>query len=144
MLARIALMALVLSPLPALAFDSTRLGQLGSVALDMEELAAVIRQSPALKREIEDALDKINKKPGEVMCDGMRFPGPWKGVSGRRVSPYRCQLGDRWLRITTTIRVTGKGGKIIETMDKTAMRKAVHVEETEPKWVWSETKPTQP
>jgi hypothetical protein len=46
MLARIALMVLVLSAMPALAFDSTKLGQLGSVALDMEDLAAVIKQSP--------------------------------------------------------------------------------------------------
>jgi hypothetical protein len=60
MLARIALIALVLSAVPALAFDSTKLGQLGSVALDMEELAAVIQQSTPLKREIDDALGKIN------------------------------------------------------------------------------------
>ncbi len=39
-------LAFVLSAAPTLAFDSKTLGQLGSIALDMDEIAAVIAQSP--------------------------------------------------------------------------------------------------
>ncbi len=144
MLRRIVLASLVLMPAPALAFDTAKLGQLGSIALDMDELAAVIKQSPALKREIDEALAKVKKAPNELICDAMRFPGSWPELSGLRVSPYRCQFGDKWLRITTKVRVTGKRGKVYERIDKAAMRGATKVTETDPKWTWSDTMPPQP
>jgi len=129
---------------PAFAFDTTKLGQLGSIALDMDELRTVIAQSPTLKREIDEAVAKLNKKPDEIMCDGMRFPGSWTGLSGLRASPYRCQIGDQWLKIRTKVRVTGKGGKVYEQITSDAMRSAKNVSETHPTWTWSDKEPTQP
>jgi hypothetical protein len=144
MLARVALMVLVLSSAPALAFDTTKLGQLGSITLDMDEIAAVIKQSPKLKGEIDAALKKIGKKPEHVICDGMRFPGTWKELGGLRVSPYRCQFGDKWLKINTKVRVIGKRGKVYERIDKAAMRGATDVKEITPTWAWSGKEPAQP
>jgi hypothetical protein len=141
MLPRILLMAVLLFPAPGFAFDTTKLG---SIALDMDELAAVIKQSPALQREIDTSLAKTGKKPSEEMCDGMRFPGAWPGLAGLRVSPYRCQFGDKWLNIETKVRVTGKHGKVFERIDKTAMHEAENVKETGPIWTWSDTQPSEP
>ncbi len=144
MVSRLLLTALLLSPAPALAFDTTKLGQLGSIALDMDEIAAVIKQSPTLKREIDAALAKINKKPDELMCDGMRFPGAWKELGGLRVAPYRCQFGDKWLKINTKVRVTDKRGKIYESINQKAMHEADDVKESDPNWTWSDTEPSEP
>lgn len=143
-LPRLALIALTMSATPAFAFDSTKLGQLGSIALDMDEMQAVLKQAPKLKHEIDEALAKIGKKPGDVMCDGMRFPGPWKELGGLRVSPYRCQIGDRWLKIQTKVRVTGKRGKVYDQITPQIMRSAQDVKETNPTWTWSTTEPSQP
>jgi|SRR5581483_11421234 hypothetical protein len=138
------LTALMLFTGPALGFDTTQLGQWGSLSLDMDEIAAVIRQSPQLQREIDDALKKIGKKPEQQICIGMRFPGTWEELGGLRVAPYRCQIGDKWLRITTTVRVTGKDGKVYERIDEAAMRDATDVKETDPKWTWSDKEPEEP
>jgi hypothetical protein len=143
MLPRI-LIALLLFAAPAYAFDTAKLVQLGSIAVDMDEIHAVIVQSPELAREIDEALAKINKKPADVMCDGMRFPGSWKELRGMRVSPYRCQFGDKWLKIRTKATVTGKRDKIYETITPDAMRRAENVKETDPTWIWSDTEPPQP
>jgi len=141
---RSVLITLLLFAAPAHAFDTVKLGQLGSIALDMDELHAVIVQSPKLAREIDEALAKIGKKPADVMCDGMRFPGAWKELRGLRVSPYRCQFGDSWLKIRTKVAVTGKRNKIYETVSRDAMNRAENVKETNPTWVWSNTEPSQP
>ena len=138
------LIALALSAAPAFAFDSTKLGQLGSIALDMDEMRAVLKQAPKLQHEIDDALAKIGKKPGEVMCDGMRFPGSWTELRGIRVSPYRCQIGDRWLKIQTKVRVTGKRGKVYDQITPQIMRSAQDVKETNPTWSWTTTEPSLP
>ena len=145
MLPRI-LIALLLfaAPVYAFAFDTAKLGQLGSIALDMDEIHKVIVQSPKLAREIDEALAKINKKPADVTCDGMRFPGSWKELRGLHVSPYRCQFGDKWLKIRTKVVVTGKGHKIYDTINQEAMRRAEDVVESDPDWTWSATEPPQP
>lgn len=111
---RVAAIALLVLAAPAFAFDSTKLGQLGSIAIDMEEMQAVLKQAPRLKHEIDDALATAGKKSGDIVCDGMRFPGAWKELAGIRVSPYRCQIADRWLKIQTKVRVTGKRGKVYD------------------------------
>ena len=128
----------------ASAFDSTKLGQRGTITLDMPGISDVLKHTPKLRREVEEAAAKLNKKPDEIVCDGMRFPGSWPELAGLRVAPYICQFGDRWLKIETKIRVVGKGGKVYEKITREAMRRAIDVKETSPTWVWSDTEPPEP
>ncbi|MEA2935545.1 MAG: hypothetical protein QOD74_2191 [Variibacter sp.] len=136
--------ALLVAATPAVAFDTKQLGQLGSIALDMDELAGVIKQSDRLKHETDQALAKIGKRPDELMCDAMRFPGAWRGLAGLRVSPYICEFGGKWLKIVTRVRLTGKDGKSFARATKGAMRHATSIRETSPSWTWSDTKPSIP
>jgi hypothetical protein len=73
---RLVPLALLLGTSSALAFDTSKLGQWGSLPLD--DLTPVIAKSAELQQEINKALSESNKKQGDVMCVGMRFPGQWK------------------------------------------------------------------
>jgi hypothetical protein len=134
--------ALVLFAGSAFAFDTSKLGQVGSLPLD--DMKGLIAKSPKLKGEVDEAVAKIAKKPDEIMCNGMRFPGAWKELGGVRVSPYSCQLGDKWLQVRAKVQVTGKRGKLYARVDKEAMRRAENVLETDPTWTWSDKEPSEP
>jgi hypothetical protein len=83
-------LALLFGTSAALAFDSTKVGQWGSLYLD--DLSPVLAKSAQLKREVTAALARKNKKPEDILCFGMRFPGPWKNLGGMRVAPYTCDF----------------------------------------------------
>jgi hypothetical protein len=135
-------MALMLCAAPAFAFDTSKLGQVGSLPLtDMQPLIA---KSPKLKQEVDEAVAMLGKKPDEIMCNGMRFPGAWKELAGVRVAPYSCPFGDKWLQVKASVRVTGKDGKVYARVDKEAMRRAQNVRETGPNWTWSDKEPSEP
>jgi hypothetical protein len=68
----------------ALAFDTSKLGQWGS--LPLEDLASIIAKSARLQEEISEVLSEGNKKQEDVTCLGMRFPGQWKHLGRVRVS----------------------------------------------------------
>jgi hypothetical protein len=133
MRAAAALAALLLAS-PALAFDTTKLGQRGSLFLD--DIWPLIQQSRELMAEVDKALAELNKKPENIICHGMRFPGPWKHLGGARVAPYRCEFGEREMEILTTARVTSRRGKVFDRPSSTAMHRARNVAETNPKWKW--------
>jgi hypothetical protein len=139
MLSRMVLIALLVAASPAFAFDTTKLGQGGT--LPLEDIQAVINQSSKLKHEVDDAIAKAGKKPDAIICDGMRFPGSWKELSGMRVSPYHCQIGGKWLTICTKVRVTDKKGKLYQSINRKAMNRADNVRETDPTWSWSDKEP---
>jgi hypothetical protein len=86
----------------ALAFDSTKIGQWGSLYLD--DLSPILAKSAQLKQEVTAALTEKNKKPEDILCFGMRFPGAWKNLGGTRVAPYTCDFDGKYLRIDATIR----------------------------------------
>src|SRR5262249_43295179 len=88
--------ALLLGTSSALAFDTSKLIQFGTLPLD--DLTPVIAKSARLQQEINQALSEGNKEH-RVVCLGMRFPGPWKNLGGLRVSPYTCDFGAKWLQI---------------------------------------------
>jgi hypothetical protein len=54
-----------------------------------------------------------------------------------------CQFGDRWLQIRTKVVVTGKRGKVYETINPEAMKQAQDVRETNPTWTWSDKEPAE-
>ena len=140
MLPRAILISLLLCAAPAFAFDTEKLGQLGS--LTPEEKQAVFAKSPALEREVVAEMSKRGKTLRDIPCDGMRFPGAWRELGGLRVSPYVCQFGDdRWLQVRTKVVVTGKGGKVYPRITPEAMRRAKQVRETDPTWTWSDKNP---
>jgi len=139
MLSRTVLIALLVSASPALAFDTTKLGQGGT--LPLEDIQALIDQSSKLKHEVDDAIARSGKKRDAIICDGMRFPGSWKELSGMRVSPYHCQIGAKWLMIKTKVRVTDKKGKLYPSINRKAMDRADNVRETDPTWSWSDKEP---
>lgn len=131
--------ALWLAAPPTFAFDTMSLGQFGSLGVD--ELQGVIDQAPKLRREVDEAVAKLGKKPEEIRCSGARFPSAWVGLAGERISPYACPFGERWLEIRTKVRITGKHGKVYTQISPEAMRRADNVRESEPAWTWSDTKP---
>jgi hypothetical protein len=111
----------------ALAFDTSELGQWGSLPLD--ELTAVIAKSVRLQEEINLVLSEGNI--------GMRFPGQWKHLGGLRVSPYTCDFGAMWLQIRATVRITDRSGQVFETITDKAMNNATNVSETNLIWKWT-------
>ncbi len=111
---RLVPLALLLGTSSALAFDTSKLGQWGSLPLD--DLTPVIAKSARLQQEINKVLSEGNKKQGDVMCVGMRFPGQWKNLGGLRVSPYTCDFGAKWLQIHAAVRITNRRGQAFETI----------------------------
>lgn len=124
---------------PALAFDTSKLGQWGSVPL--EDLSPLLKKTPKLNAEVEAAVSKSGKKADEIMCTGQRFPGSWEHLGGQRVAPYVCQIGERWVKIRARVRVTGDRGKAYEKVTRVAMKNAKSVQETRLTWAWSDEEP---
>lgn len=118
----------------ALAFDTSELGQGGSVYLD--ELKPLLEKAPKLRAEVDAALSKISKKPEAIRCSAMRFPAQWDFLGGGRVAPYTCQIGARTLRIDAQVRITDQNGKAIETINRYAMKNGRIVTETNLTWKW--------
>jgi hypothetical protein len=138
-IARAVPMALVLAASLALAFDTGKLGQGGTIMLD--ELMPLFRKSEALQREIAEALGRSGKKHEDVICSGMRFPGSWGHLGGMRVSPYTCDFGGRWLSVKADVRITGPGGRVYDTVTSAAMKNATTVSETNLTWSWLDRMP---
>jgi hypothetical protein len=126
----------------AMALNTTKLGQFGSLSLD--EIIPLIDKSPQLKREVSDAMTKAKVKADEIGCEGRRFPGQWRNLGGERTAPYVCKIGDQWLEIRATVRVTGRGGKSFERITPEAMRSATTVTERNPTWKWLNQDPHPP
>jgi hypothetical protein len=146
MLTRAILLSLLLLAAPAqisfaYAFDTTKLGQRGSLL--PEDKTALFKKSAQLERETAAEMKKLGKTVDDIPCDGMRFPGAWVELGGLRVSPYVCQFGERWLQIRTKVVVTGKRGKVYETINPEAMKQAQDVRETSPTWTWSDKEPAE-
>ena len=138
MFPRMLLLVLLVCATPAFAFDTTKLGQGGSLTLDAGEIQALIGKSSTLAGEIDQAVANAGKKTGEIVCDGKRFSGAWKNLSGRRVSPYHCQIGGRWLTISARVRVFDAKGKVYQSITGKGMERAGTVEESRPAWTWSD------
>jgi hypothetical protein len=131
--------ALLIAASPSMAFDTSKLGQGGTLTLD--DLMPLIRKSAQLKREVDQALVEGKKKPDDVICSGMRFPGQWVHLGGIRVSPYTCGFGDKWLQIRATVRITDRSGRAFETITPEAMKNATKVSETNLTWKWTTEEP---
>ena len=128
-------LASLLGTSAALAFDTSELGQWGSLPFD--ELTAVIAKSARLQQEISQVLSEGNKRQEDVTCLGMRFPGQWKHLGGLRVSPYACDFGAMWLQIRATVRISDGRGQSFETITDKAMNNATNVSETNLIWKWT-------
>ncbi len=141
MVPRLMLLALLVYATPALAFDTTKLGQGGSLPLTDDAIQALIGRSSELAGEIEQAVANAGKKPAEIVCDGKRFSNAWKELSGRRVSPYHCPIGGRWLTIRANVRVFDARGKLYQSINRKGMERADTVKESDPSWTWSDQEP---
>jgi hypothetical protein len=127
--------ALLLGTSAALAFDTSKLGQWGSLPLD--DLAPLIAKSAPLQQEINKALSEANMKQEDVRWIGMRFPGPWKNLGGLRISPYACGFGAKWLQIRATVRIADRQGRAFETINAKAMKNSTKVSESNLNWKWT-------
>jgi hypothetical protein len=139
MLRKCALVVVVLAASPALALDTSKLGQGGS--LPLSDLDHLIDQSAKLKAEVAAALAKIHKKADDVICGGNRFPREWVNLGGLRTAPYACNFGGHWLVLDAQVRVTGDHGAVYDTITPAAMQKARKVTETQPTWKWTTKDP---
>jgi hypothetical protein len=137
MFMRAAAIALILGTSPAIAFDTTKLGQRGTLTSD--DIMPLIRQSCRLEQEFKQAL--AENKRDSVSCDGMRFPGQWKELSGGRVAPYACHFGSKWLVIRADVRITDRHGRVFDKITPAAMRNATNVREARPRWEWTAEDP---
>src|SRR5258708_20658658 len=135
MILRLVPVALLLGTCSALAFDTSKIGQWGTLFLD--DLTPVVAKSARLQQEINEALSQANKKQEELRSIGIRFPGPWKNLGGLRVSPYACDFGAKWLQIHAPVRVTVRRGQAFERITAKAMKNATNVSETNLKWGWT-------
>ncbi len=135
------LTSVVLAASPALAFDTNKLGQGGS--LPLSDLDALIGQSAPLKQEVTAALAAAKKKPGDVICSGNRFPNQWVNLGGLRAAPYTCDFSGKWLIIEAATRVTDKTGHAYDTITSAAMKKAVKVTETKSDLEMDDRRPIQ-
>jgi hypothetical protein len=129
----------LLGAAPAMAFDTSQLGQGGSLFLS--DIASVIGSSPGLRREVDQQLSQSKKKADEVMCNGNRFPGQWTHLGGERVSPYICDFGGKWLQIKATVQLSDGRGRTFETITPEAMKSARKVKETNLNWKWTDEEP---
>ena len=136
-----ALIAVLLAASPAQAFDTSKLGQGGS--LPLSELDDLIGQSTKLKAEVAAALAKVNKKADDVICGGNLFPREWVNLGGLRTAPYACNFSGKWLVIDAQVRVTGDDGAVYDVITSAAMQKAAKVTETQPTWNWTTKDPNQ-
>ena len=136
---RLILAALLLSTVPAMAFDTSKLDQGGSLSL--EDIAELIAQSPQLKQEVSDMLAEKHKKMDEIICSGMRFSGAWKELGGARVAPYDCNLEGKWLHIDAEVRLLDGKGRELKSANATTMRNAEEIEQSHPAWKWSDKPP---
>jgi hypothetical protein len=140
MMLRTMAVAVALVTSPALAFDTSKLGQGGS--LPLSELDPIIAKSPQLRREINQALLDGKKAKDDVNCRGMRFPGQWQNLGGLRVGPYTCNFGTKWLQVKTKAQLTGRKGKVFEAVTPAAMKNADKINETNPTWQWTTDDPS--
>jgi hypothetical protein len=135
------LAALLFGIAPATAFDTRTLGQQGSLTLD--DLFPLLDSVPALKKEVDQALAQSKKKPEDILCDGMRFPGSWEHLAGMRASPYYCDFDGKWLQIQATVRLTARNGRVYERVSRDAMKNAYNIRETGLKWTWAAERPPE-
>jgi hypothetical protein len=126
----------------AMPLDTAQLGQFGSLSLD--EMMPLIDKSLQLKHAVGDAVAKAKMKADEIGCVGRRFPGQWHNLAGERTAPYVCKIGDQWLEVRATVRVSGRGGKSFERITPEAMKSATTVTETNPTWKWLDQDPHPP
>jgi hypothetical protein len=135
------ILALIFLLQPALAFDTRKLGQWGS--LDLSDLDELIGKAPKLRAEVDAALAQAKKTAEQVKCVGQRFPGPWKELGGYRVAPYTCWFADdKWLNISADVKVIDKRGHAFTEPSDRAMKRAVKFIEGRPTWNWTEKDPT--
>lgn len=132
-------MALLLAASPAVAFDTSQLGQGGSLALS--DINDLIAQSAQLQQEVSAALAGIKKTADDINCGGARFPGQWVNLGGARAAPYVCDFTTRWLSLNATVTVTGPNGQVYDTITPAAMKNADKVTETNPTWKWTKDEP---
>lgn len=142
MLRTATLLALSLAASTAHAFDTSRLGQGGSIPLN--DLGRLVRQSSQLQHEINEALAAAGKKADEIVCVGHRFPPDWSHLGGARVAPYTCDFNGKWLQIRAAVRLSGADGRVYDSASPQAMRMADGVGETRPSWTWTKTDPNAP
>lgn len=132
-------LAILIAATPAFAFDTTKLGQGGSLSLS--DIKGLIAQSAQLQHEVNAALAAIKKTPDDIICGGVRFPGQWVNLGGLRAAPYSCDFTTQWLSLNATVIVTGPHGKVFDTITSEAMKTADKVTETKPVWKWSKDEP---
>jgi hypothetical protein len=137
MLLRVVAIALIFGTSPAIAFDTTKLGQRGTLGSD--EIMPVIAQSRRLQEEVKQALAEL--KRDWFSCWGMRFPGQWLQLGGKRVAPYTCDFGAKWLVIRADVRISDRRGRVFKKITPEAMRNATNVSETRPRWEWTAEDP---
>ena len=127
-----------LAATPALAFDTSKLGY-GSMFLG--DITRLVNSTPKLKLEVQAALKAANKKADEQLCESPRFPGAWDNLPGEHVAPFVCHIGDKWLKIDATVRVTGPKGEVFETETPQALKRATKISQTNVTWAWSADDP---
>ena len=122
-------------------FDTRQLEGGGTIVL--EDIMRLVRQSPRLASEVRAALRTLGQTPKHIVCIGKHLDGRWRYLAGARVEPYVCRFGERWLEIRADLRLQGRRGESYVTASEVTRKNARQIRETNPRWTWTEAKPSE-
>ena len=71
----------------------------------------------------------------------VQIPGQTPILAGEHVAPFVCHIGDKWLKIDATVRVTGPKGEVFETETARALKRASKISQTNVTWAWTADDP---
>jgi hypothetical protein len=110
----------------------------GSLGLD--EVLQAVKANQRLVTEIDVALRRRDIKVREVICIAARHGNQWRHLSGGRVAPYQCEIGDQTLRIEAQVSYWDARGRRLGELGKAPERvlfeRAVSFRQTEFRWTW--------
>jgi hypothetical protein len=104
--------------------------------LGLDEVLTVVAKAPKLVTEIGAELDSNHLEPGRVICIGARHGNHWKYLSGGRAAPYRCEIGQRSLKIEADRVYFDARGKLVGD-PKAEPKRAKTFQESNFRWSWT-------
>jgi hypothetical protein len=105
-------------------------------SMPLEAVMAVAKPYPNLLLQVRLQLVRANLKRDAVTCGAGRHDARWTQLSGARLAPYECKIGNQTLLISAAQTYYDRNGKRLPPADVTTPTKAAKVKESGLKWSW--------
>jgi hypothetical protein len=105
-------------------------------SMPLEAVMAVAKPYPNLLLQVRLQLVRANLKRDAVTCGAGRYDARWTQLSGARLAPYECKIGNQTLLISAAQTYYDRNGKRLPPADVTTPAKAAKVKESGLKWSW--------